>query len=79
MRKHVTLSFWVESVVAAACFLLAVLTLVTREWIEVIFGVDPDRGSGALEWSVVGALLLVAAGLSWRARHEWRRARPQAA
>ena len=51
-----------------------VLTLITREWIEIVFGVEPDAGSGALEWAITLAV-------SWRpfrcsrlARRDRRRA-----
>jgi hypothetical protein len=62
--------------VAGAALLLALLTLVWRDWIEEIFGVDPDNHSGGLEWFIVVGLLVVAAALAVTARVEWRRLRP---
>ena len=55
--------------------ILFVITLVQRTWIETIFSIDPDSGSGALEWLVVAALLAVTLGLFTLASFEWRRAR----
>jgi hypothetical protein len=55
---------------------LAVLTLVWRDWIEEVFGVDPDNHSGALEWFIVVGLLVVAAALAVTAHWEWRRLQP---
>ena len=52
---------------------LAAVTLVSREWIELLFGVDPDQGSGALEWLLVGVLAVLAVGLLAFARVEGRR------
>jgi len=68
--------FWVEAVLAGAGAILLVLTLVTPAWIEAVFGVDPDRGSGALEWLIVGLVAGLAASCSALARAEWSRARP---
>lgn len=66
--------FWVESVVAALAALLAIVTLAVPTWIEEVFGVEPDGGSGELEWLVVGALALVAVGSAALAGRTWRRA-----
>ncbi len=62
-----------ESCLAATALALCVLTLVQRDWVEELFGVDPDRHSGGLEWVIalsVAALGGVSAGLI---RVEWRR------
>ena len=66
--------FWVEAVLAALTTALFVLTLVSRDWIERIFHVEPDAGSGALEWLIVAALLVATGALIAAARAEWRRA-----
>lgn len=64
--------FWVEAFCAVVGAALFVLTLVTREWIEIAFGVDPDGGSGALEYGIAIAFLAGAALSAALARQEWR-------
>ena len=64
--------FWVEAVPAGTSALLLLLTLISREWIELIFGVDPDRGSGAAEWLIVTFVAALAFTCSALARIEWR-------
>lgn len=78
VRKFVRRRYWLETACAVLSLSLAVLTLISREWIEEIFGVDPDGGSGALEWLIVLGLLLVAGASTIAARYELRRARRSA-
>jgi hypothetical protein len=73
-RRPVRTWFWVESALAAASFMLAVVTVISREWIEFLFGVDPDHGSGALEWALVAGPAIAAAVFGLLARSEWRAA-----
>ena len=75
MRNALRWHFWLESSMALVSGSLFVITLVQRDWIEIVFGVDPDSQSGALEWLVVGALLVATITLFLLARYEWRKAR----
>ncbi len=54
---------------------LAAITAVTPDWIEVAFGVHPDGGDGSLERIVVLSLALVTIVLALGARHAWKRSR----
>jgi hypothetical protein len=67
--------FWLELGLAGFSAFLLVLTLITREWIELIFGVDPDHGNGSLEWLIVVAALVATVTFSVLARVEWQRAK----
>ncbi len=70
--------FWVEAALAGLSGFMFALTLVWRDWIEGIFGADPDAGSGLVEWLVVLVLLVVCLFFSWLARAELRRVQPTA-
>jgi hypothetical protein len=67
--------FWIEIVLGSATGVLAIVTLVWHDWIEIIFGVDPDKGSGSAEWLVVAVLMIATVTLAFAARLEWHRAR----
>ena len=76
MSKGLGFRFWCESVLGAAAALLAVLTLAWPDWIEGVFGVDPDNHNGSLEWAIVIALAAAAVVCGVLARREWQRAAP---
>lgn len=75
MRKTLRLRFWLETGLAIVTSILLVITLVWHDWIEIIFNIDPDQRSGLLEWSMVGALLIVTITLFLLAGYELRRTR----
>jgi hypothetical protein len=64
----------VELALAIVSACLFILTLVTREWIELVFRIEPDGGSGALESGIAFAFLLAAVVLFLLARRDHRRA-----
>lgn len=72
---HLTRRFWIEAVTGGVCLLLLLVTLFWHDWIELVFGTEPDQGSGALEWTLVllvacvGVICSALAGLEWRAAH----------
>jgi len=66
--------FWAESVSAVSVAVLALVTVIWPDWIEIVTGSAPDGGSGAVERAVVGVLAATAILLAAVARAEWRRA-----
>jgi tetrahydromethanopterin S-methyltransferase subunit E len=66
--------FWLESFFGSLTGVLAVITIFWHDWIETVFGVDPDKGNGSAEWLVVLVLLVITVALAVGARLEWRRA-----
>jgi hypothetical protein len=75
VKDSAMLRFWLETIMAAGTGTLFLLTLVTRDWIEAVFGVDPDQHNGSFEWFIVAALLAATMALAALARTEWRKAR----
>lgn len=66
----------VESSVAAVGLVLLIVTLVWSDWVEIVFGVDPDHGNGLVEWSIVGVAALCTVTCSTLVGVGWRAARP---
>ena len=79
MKRQLRGRFWAEAGMAALSLGLLLLTLVWDEWIELLFGVNPDGGSGELEWLVAGVTVIVTIAFLALARIEWRRAAAQPA
>jgi hypothetical protein len=73
MVKYVRIRFWLEAIVGGAAAALGLLTLVWHDWIEAIFGVDPDHHNGSVEWLIVAGLLVAALVLAGLARADWQR------
>lgn len=69
MRLAIQLALFVISA------LLFLVTLVWHDWIELVFGVEPDQGSGGLEWALVAVPAVAAVVFGLRAGAEWRRVR----
>ena len=55
--------------------LLFVATPLWPEWIEIVFGVDPDFGNGSLEWLIMELAAISAVVAISLARADWRRIR----
>ncbi len=45
--------FWVESLLGSLTLVFLILTLAWKDWIEIVFGVDPDHHNGSFEWMIV--------------------------
>ena len=73
MERRLRLRWWIEAALFIVALGLFVLTLAWPEWIEEVFGVEPDGGSGALEWLIAIAFLVVAVAFAWDGRRTHRR------
>ena len=72
--RRVGIRFWVELGLASVSTALLLVTVLWSEWIEIVFGVNPDEGSGALEWLLVVGFFSVTIACAVGARIEWRHA-----
>jgi hypothetical protein len=72
---HSPRRFRLELGLAAVSAALLLATILWRDWIEIVFRVDPDHGSGSLEWMIVAVTALSAVTFAALARVEWRKAR----
>lgn len=73
MTRRAGTRFRLEMALAIAGAVTFVLTLVWKDWIEIVFHVDPDGGSGTAEVAVlagtaVAAVVFGALGLRTRRR-----------
>lgn len=66
----------IETVLAGLTGLLAIVTIFWRDWLETLFGWDPDHHNGTAELVIIGALAAVSVLLGIAARWQtvrWRR------
>lgn len=75
MKRVLRRRYWAELAASVISLMLFLLTLARPDWIEVIFGANPDGGSGELEWVLVAALMVSTLSFSSLAWRERRRAR----
>jgi len=78
LKRQLNYRFWAEAIMAMVSGAFFLVTLLWRDWIEIVFRTDPDRHSGSLEWLIVAVALASTAIFSILAHAEWRRA-PRAA
>lgn len=71
MRLRRRARFWAELTLAATSALASALTIAIPDWIERIFGIDPDHHGGLLEAAIVAGLLAATLLFGLLARSEW--------
>ena len=72
MERRLKTRLRVESILAVISAGLFVLTLINAEWIEALTGLEPDAGSGALEFLIAAAFLVAAVVTALMARRDYR-------
>jgi hypothetical protein len=75
MKGKMRFRFWLEVGMASITGILFVITLIWRDWIEMVFNFSLDNGDGSLEWLTVGVLFVATIALFVLARYEWRKAK----
>jgi DNA-binding CsgD family transcriptional regulator len=73
ITRIVSRRFWVTACLAFASGVFSVITPMRPDWIEWVFGFNPDNRNGFVEWAIVLCLVTTTAILSFVAGHEWRR------
>jgi hypothetical protein len=66
--------FWTELAAGIVSAVAVAITSVWPQWIEDVFGADPDAGSGQAEWGITAGLCAFAVVMFVLARREWKRA-----
>jgi hypothetical protein len=74
LARRLRRRFWVEVALATASAVTLLLVLLEPQWIEVLTGLDPDSGSGALEWLMAAVTLAIALSSIALGRREWIKA-----
>ncbi len=69
---------WVTTILSVLSLVLLVLTAAVPDWIEVVFGADPDHGNGSAELLITIGLAVLAVTSGARAVLSWRKLRAAA-
>jgi hypothetical protein len=69
----------IETVLAVVALILAAVTAVWPTWIESLFEVSPDAGTGETEWWLVVVFVVLAVVAAILARRDLRAARAEGA
>jgi len=72
-KTKISARFWVELVAGAVSVVAVAVTSIWPQWIEAVFGADPDAGSGEAEWGLTVAFCAFAVVMFALARREWKR------
>ena len=75
MQRQLSAAFWIELTLSLISAFLTVLTFAWPDWIEGIFDVDPDAGTGSSEWGITLAFVVATLALAALTRRTWRRDR----
>lgn len=75
MHRRLKLRITIEAALGLVSLALCILTLVSGEWIEELTGLEPDAGSGALEWAIVIGFALAALACGALATRDHKRLR----
>jgi hypothetical protein len=68
------LHFWLEAVLSITTAAALLLTMLRPTWIELVFGIDPDRSSGSAELLIIFSLATATLALSVLALRTWKSA-----
>ncbi len=72
MQRH-RFRFWFEILSAVTTCALTVLTLASREWMEVVLNQNADQHDGSIEWLTVLISASICLSSVILSGHEWRR------
>jgi hypothetical protein len=73
MRRQPRRRFWIEVGLGLVSAGLFAVTFFWHDWIEIVFGVDPDEGNGLVEVLISASLLALTLFFTVSSRLEWRR------
>lgn len=75
MHRLFSNRFWIELTLSLTGACLTALTISLPTWIEGLFDIDPDAGSGLSEWEITLAFAIATVALFALAGRTWRRSR----